>query len=41
MSWVVLAVVGIWTLAALVVCTLLWAHGARRRIGERREDYRA
>jgi len=39
-NWLMLLVVAVWTLGALVVCTLLWAHGARRQL-EPREDYQA
>jgi len=31
-NWIILLVVAVWTLAALLVCSLLWAHGARRQL---------
>jgi hypothetical protein len=38
-NWLIVVVVAVWTLAALTVMALLWAHAARRM--EPREDYRA
>jgi hypothetical protein len=38
-SWVILLTVAVWTLGALTVMALLWAHAARRM--EPPEDYRA
>jgi len=37
-NWVILLVVAVCTLAALLVCTMLWANAARRV--EPQEDYR-
>jgi hypothetical protein len=38
-NWVILLAVAVWTLGALTVLALVWAHGARRV--KPAEDYRA